>query len=154
MDETAFRIHKDYHLYISTFFFFFVSLHCDSDIKNLPAMFNLWVSKIPWRREWHPAPVFLPGEFHGERILEATVHGLAKSQTWLSNFPLIEIIKTLQLIIFSSKYLLVYVCLLNKCLFNICKVSFYMFGAQGMKNTKKIPPSYTDTDGDICFILR
>ena len=33
--------------------------------KNLPAMFNLWVGKIPWRREWLPAPVFWPGEFHG-----------------------------------------------------------------------------------------
>jgi len=24
-----------------------------------------WVAKIPWRREWLPAPVFWPGEFHG-----------------------------------------------------------------------------------------
>ena len=23
-----------------------------------------WVRKIPWRREWLPTPVFLPGEFH------------------------------------------------------------------------------------------
>jgi len=28
-------------------------------------MFNLWVRKIPWRREWQPTPVFLPGESHG-----------------------------------------------------------------------------------------
>ena len=26
--------------------------------------------KIPWRREWLPTPVFLPGEFHGQRSLE------------------------------------------------------------------------------------
>ena len=32
--------------------------------------FNLWVRKIPWRREWLPTPVFLPGEFHGQRRLE------------------------------------------------------------------------------------
>jgi len=25
--------------------------------------------KIPWRREWLPTPVFLPGEFHGQRSL-------------------------------------------------------------------------------------
>ena len=25
---------------------------------------NLWFVKIPWRREWLPTPVFLPGEFH------------------------------------------------------------------------------------------
>ena len=31
--------------------------------------FNLWVRKIPWRREWLLTPVFLPGEFHGQRSL-------------------------------------------------------------------------------------
>ena len=25
------------------------------------------VRKIPWRREWLPTRVFLPGEFHGQR---------------------------------------------------------------------------------------
>ena len=30
---------------------------------------NPWVVQIPWRRKWQPAPVFLPGEFHGQRIL-------------------------------------------------------------------------------------
>ena len=29
-------------------------------------------------------PVFLPGEFHGQGAWKATVHGVAKSQTWLS----------------------------------------------------------------------
>ena len=28
-----------------------------------------WVGKIPWRREWLPTPIFLPGEFHGQRSL-------------------------------------------------------------------------------------
>ena len=37
--------------------------------------------KIPWRREWQPTPVFLPGEFHGQRSLVGYVHGVAKSQT-------------------------------------------------------------------------
>ena len=31
--------------------------------------FDPWVGKIPWRRKWQPAPVFLPGEFHGQRNL-------------------------------------------------------------------------------------
>ena len=31
--------------------------------------FDLWVRKIPRRREWLPAPVFLPGEFHGQKSL-------------------------------------------------------------------------------------
>ena len=28
---------------------------------------NPWVRKIPWSRKWQPAPVFLPGKFHGRR---------------------------------------------------------------------------------------
>ena len=31
--------------------------------------FDPWVSKIPWRREWVPTPVFLSGESHGQRSL-------------------------------------------------------------------------------------
>ena len=31
--------------------------------------FDPWVGKIPWRREWQPAPVFLPGTSHGQRSL-------------------------------------------------------------------------------------
>ena len=25
--------------------------------------------RFPWRRKWQPTPVFLPGEFHGQRNL-------------------------------------------------------------------------------------
>ena len=28
-----------------------------------------WVGKIPWRRKWHPTPIFLPGEFHEQKRL-------------------------------------------------------------------------------------
>ena len=31
--------------------------------------FDPWVWKIPWRRAWLLTPVFLPGEFHGQRSL-------------------------------------------------------------------------------------
>ena len=31
--------------------------------------FKPWVRKILWRRKWQPNPVFLPGEFHGQRSL-------------------------------------------------------------------------------------
>ena len=30
---------------------------------------NPWFGKIPWRRKWQPAPVLLPGKFHGWRSL-------------------------------------------------------------------------------------
>ena len=47
--------------------------------------FSPWIRKIPWRRKWQPTPVFLPEEFHGQRSLIATVHGVTKSQTRLSD---------------------------------------------------------------------
>ena len=31
--------------------------------------FNPWVGKIPWRRKWPPAPVFLPGKSRVRRSL-------------------------------------------------------------------------------------
>ena len=31
--------------------------------------FDPWVRKIPWRRNWQPSPVFLPGKFQGQNSL-------------------------------------------------------------------------------------
>ena len=42
-------------------------------VKNLPAMWEMWVPSLgredPLGREWQPSPVFLPGESHGQRNL-------------------------------------------------------------------------------------
>ena len=42
-------------------------------LKRLPPMretrVQSLVRKIPWRREWQPTPVFLPGEFQGQKSL-------------------------------------------------------------------------------------
>ena len=42
-------------------------------VKNLPAMQEIWVQPLGWEdpleKEWLPTPVFLPGEFHGQRNL-------------------------------------------------------------------------------------
>ena len=45
-------------------------------VKNLPVKAGdigdsglICVRKIPWRREWLPTPVFLPGESHRQRSL-------------------------------------------------------------------------------------
>ena len=46
--------------------------------------FDAWVGNFPWRREWLPTPVFLPGESLDRGAWWATVHGVAKSQTQLS----------------------------------------------------------------------
>ena len=52
--------------------------------------FNPSVGEIPWRREWQPTPLFLPGKSHEQRSLAGysppvhkesdTVYRLAKSQ--------------------------------------------------------------------------
>ena len=64
-------------------------------VKNPPASagdirkwhgFDPWVRKIPGRRAWQPAPVFLPGESHEQKSLAATVHRVTNSWTWLKQF--------------------------------------------------------------------
>ena len=65
-------------------------------VENLPAMwetqFNPWVRKIPWKRQWLPTPVFLPGEPRGQRSLASySPWGFRESdmtkQLMLSLFP-------------------------------------------------------------------
>ena len=64
-DAEVFYIYKHIH----TWAFLVVQMMA----KNLPAMqetqFKPWVGRIPWRREYLPTSVFLPGEFHGEMSL-------------------------------------------------------------------------------------
>ena len=43
------------------------------------ARFNPGVQKIPWRKEWLPTPLLLPGEFHGQR---KTGRFFTNSATW------------------------------------------------------------------------
>jgi hypothetical protein len=48
-------------------------------VKNLPAVQETQVYslgwEIPWRRQWLPIPIFLPGDFRGQR-------GLAGHNPW------------------------------------------------------------------------
>ena len=56
-------------------------------VKNPPVRQETcysWVGKIPWRREWLPTPVFLPGEPRGQRNLVGSI--VAKSRTQLSSW--------------------------------------------------------------------
>ena len=53
-------------------------------VKNLPAIqetrFDPWVRKIPWKREWLPTPVFLPGDFHGQRSLVGYIQSMGSQR--------------------------------------------------------------------------
>ena len=50
--------------------------------------FDSWVGKIPWRRKWQSTPGLLPENPMDRGAWSATAHGVAKSQTRLSNFTL------------------------------------------------------------------
>ena len=48
--------------------------------------FDPWVGKISGRREWLPNPVFLPGEFHGQRSLAGySPRGQRAGHSWVTN---------------------------------------------------------------------
>ena len=62
---------------LSTFHF-----HTTQLVKNLPAMWETRVRFLgeedPLEKGWQPTPVFLPGEFHGQRSLAGYIHGVAE----------------------------------------------------------------------------
>ena len=82
-----------------TFFFFEVGV-APHDMQSFPGGtsgkesarghkglgFDSCVGKIPWRRKWQPTPVFLPEDPVDRGAWWFTVHGVAKSQTQLSNW--------------------------------------------------------------------
>ena len=58
-------------------------------VKNLSqyrrSRFNPWVGKNPWRREWLPTPIFLPGESHRQRSPILKIHWKDWCWNWNSN---------------------------------------------------------------------
>ena len=59
-------------------------------VKTLPAKQETWVWSLgredPLRREWLPIPLFLPGEFHGQRSLAGySPWGHKEWDNWATN---------------------------------------------------------------------
>ena len=55
-------------------------------VKNPAAMWETWVQslvrKMPWRKQWLPTLVFLPGISHGQWSLAGyTIHGVTELDT-------------------------------------------------------------------------
>ena len=93
-------------------FFFVISLELpwwlsgkESACKCRRPRFDPWAGKIPWRRDWLPTPVFLPGETHGQRSLAGYIQftGLQRvGCDWVTNtFPLLPTALPPQLLIES-----------------------------------------------------
>ena len=61
------------HIYIYIYIYIYGASLVAQIVKNPLAMQETWVQSLgredPWRGEWTPTPVFLPGEFHGQRSL-------------------------------------------------------------------------------------
>ena len=92
-------------------------------LENLPAMqetwFSPWVGQIPWGRKWQPTPVFLPGEFHGQKSLEVySLWGRKELRhNWVSIYFIFMHIKYLNRL-FSCKNIVTSV---------MCQAIFYIF---------------------------
>ena len=56
------------------------------ETHTVQCRFSSWVGKIPWSRKWQLTPVFLPGEFHGQRSLVGYSPWVPKSRTGLSDW--------------------------------------------------------------------
>ena len=52
---------------------------------NAGPRFDPWVGKIPWRREWQPAPVLLPGKSHGWRSLVHSMGSQRVGHDWATS---------------------------------------------------------------------
>ena len=59
------------------------------------------LGRFPGKSEWQPTPVFLPGEFQGQRSLVSTVHGIPRSWTWLSDYTFLSFFPWLQAFLLS-----------------------------------------------------
>jgi len=59
-------------------------------VKHPSAMRETWIRSLGWEdpleKKWQPTPVFLPGDPMDRGAWRATVHGVAKSRTRLSDF--------------------------------------------------------------------
>ena len=63
-----------------------VIFHSSDGKKSTCTAGDPWVGKIPWEREWQPTPVFLPGEFPGQRSLVGySPRGRRVGHNWSTN---------------------------------------------------------------------
>ena len=72
--------------------------------------FNPWVEKIPWRKEWQPTPVSLPGESHAQRSLEGCSPRGRKESDMIEQLSTIKRPKCVHLISYAHTHLLLVIC--------------------------------------------
>ena len=87
--------------------------------------------RIPWRREWQPTPVFLPGESHGQRSLEGySPWGLKELDTTKHTEPVASFIH-------PSAHPSIHQCILSNLLHVRCSLGSW--GKQNENMAEMIP---------------
>ena len=85
------------HLFVSAICKLKLSIHFhglpwwlseESTCQSRRCGFEPWVREIPWRRKWQHTPVFLSVDSQDRGSWWEPVHGVTKSQTWLSNWTI------------------------------------------------------------------
>ena len=61
---------------------------------------------IPWRREWLPTPVLLPGKFHGQRSLAGYRPWGCKESVFFFSLTLLLFFLSIK-VFFSIKYIII-----------------------------------------------
>ena len=95
--------------------------------------FDPWVGKIPWRRAWQPAPVFLPGGFYGQGSLTASIHRFTKSRTRLKQLSMHTWWQNYSMILLKKKKTNSITC----SIINLKKGLFYWEYPHGFKKKRK-----------------
>ena len=81
--------------------------------------FHPWAKKIPWRKGWLSTPVFLPGDFHGQR-------SLVGYSPWGHKEP--DMTEQLTLALFSSYFRnFLYTIHAVGCMLNANELAIYIF---------------------------
>ena len=98
---------KEQCIFVSfIFWFLFPAIHFPGgsdagDLGLIPGS-----GRIPWRRKWQPTPVLLPRKSHGWRsLVQATVHEVAMSRTWLSDFTFPVHVKYNEKVMFHREHI-------------------------------------------------
>ena len=64
----------------------YTPLHC-TPVCHTPVCCT---GNIPWRRKWHPTPVFLPEKSMDREACRATVHEVTKRHNWVTEHALLH----------------------------------------------------------------
>ena len=79
------------------------------EIQETRRLQSLDCGNPPWRKEWQPAPVFLPGKSHGRRRLAGYSPGGCKESDVTERLSTAQVIDNVMLVSVFSRVIQLYV---------------------------------------------